>query len=162
MIYNRTSGSTSPNNTETVSATTTVTATATVTASNSSSTHMALSSRKDVGISAGMSGFFGLALVIAVALLWKQGKHKRNLSKDVQTWQEKYRELKTIVDIGVRQQQHQASHQLHGWGPGELNGPQHSSRQLPNGEPGEMEGGQIHEMAQESISTSIRSTCTRE
>ena len=70
-----------------------------------------------------MSGFFGLILIIAVALLWRQGKHKRNLNKDVQTWQEKYRELKTIVEIGARQQQHQTSHQLYGWGPGELDGP---------------------------------------
>ena len=88
-----------------------------------------------------MSGFLTLALLIALAQLLLQAKHKRNLSKEVQTWQGKYTEMKTIVEIGARQQQDQASHQIYGWGPGELDGPRHFSRQ-----PGEVEGGQIYEM----------------
>ena len=90
-----------------------------------------------------MSGFLGLAFLIALALLWKQGKHKRSLSKDVRTWQQKYTELKMIADL----EQHQPSHQLHGWKPGELDGRQHLGRPLWDGERGEVEGGQVYEMA---------------
>lgn len=81
VIYNRTSGSPSPNNAGIVSATTTVTATATVTASNSSSTPTAPSPRNDIAIAAEISGFLGLGLLIAVGMLKKEGKLKRNLKK---------------------------------------------------------------------------------
>ena len=51
-----------------------------------------------------------------------------------------------IVDLGARQQ-HQPSHQFYGWKPGELDGRQHSSRQLRDGEPGDVEGAQIYGLA---------------
>ena len=87
-----------------------------------------------------MSGALGLAFLLALALLWKQGKHKRTLSKEMQTWQQKYTELKTIAD-------HQPSYQLYGWKPGELDGRQHLGHPLWDGERGEMGGAQVYEMA---------------
>ena len=149
VIYNRTSGSTSPNNAETVSATTTVTATATVTASISSSTYTAPSSRKNIAIATGISGFLDLVLLIAIELLWKQGKHKRNVSKDMRTRQEKYTEMKKIVEL-VEKQQYQASHQVLGSKPGELDEPQHLSRHLRAGEAGEVDGAQLYKLAEKA------------
>ena len=54
-----------------------------------------------------------------------------------------------IVELGARQQ-HQPSHRLYGWKPGELDGRQHLSHRLRDGEPGEVEGAQIYELAEPS------------
>ena len=93
-----------------------------------------------------MSGFLGLGLLIAIGLLWRQGKHKRNLRKDVQTWQEKHTELRRIVELRARQQ-YQATHEPYGWKPGDLDGRQHPSRQVRDRELSEVEEGQVYELA---------------
>lgn len=102
VIFNRTSGSTSPNLTSTITATlaTTVISTATVTAtknasisgcpSEKASSLSSSTSERDVAIGAGVSGLLGLALVVALVLLWRQGKGKRVLRNEVQTWEARY------------------------------------------------------------------------
>ena len=73
VILNRTSGSTSPDNTDTISATVTVTATATVSASNSSLVYTApldLSRSKDAAIGAGVADLPGFGVFVALGPLW--------------------------------------------------------------------------------------------
>lgn len=154
VIVNRTSGSTSLDNANTISATVTVTATATASALSSSSTKTApsfSSSSKSVAIGAGVGGLLGLGLIVALGLLWIQRKHKRSLRNDALTWMGRYTELKETVDLG--RAEHHPPHQLDGLKTNELDARSHlprqphSSRQLECWTPEELHGAQIHELA---------------
>ena len=158
VIFNRTSGSTYPNNTDITSgditvadntARITVTNTITAAISASASPSMGLSSssssRIEVPLSAGASGLLGLALLFTLSLLWKQRKCKQGLTKDIQRWEEKYRdlmEMRTGHLEGAEHRQHEAprSHEVYGQPrtPNQLN-----LRETPD----ELYGTQIHEVA---------------
>ncbi|KAM0800874.1 hypothetical protein BDR22DRAFT_888890 [Usnea florida] len=129
VILNRTSGSTSTSIPNPATATETTTFTSTVTAaaltspsSNSSVSSTSLScSGKEAAVGAGIGAPLGLALLVALGLLWTQRKHKQNLRTDVQTWEWRYNELAT--QGGTRSGAGpQPIHQLPAWTPGELDG----------------------------------------
>ena len=145
VIFNRTSGSTSPRNTNDAPFTVTVTSTASISvspsASNSPSNHITPSSPsgKDAAIGAGLSGLLGLAFLITLALLWRQRRQKQSLRKDVETWEGRCARF-TTVDLGGAEQitpdlldclnsdgrhdQQHLTHQLQGWNPDEADGTQ--------------------------------------
>ena len=140
VIYNRTSGSTSSNITNAVTRTVTATVTSSASAHASSS-----SSGQEAAIGAGVGVPLGLALLVALALLLKQRGHKRRLAKDVQTWKEKYEELKNTNAIESGGPGHQPRQQLVVQGLGELEGQQHhpQPQQLQGWTPDEIEGTQV-------------------
>ena len=135
VIYNRTSGSTSPNITNAVTRTVTATATSSASAYASSS-----SSGQEAAIGAGVGVPLGLALLVALALLLKQRGHKQILTKDVQTWKGKYEELKNTKAI---ESGHQPRQQFFSQRLGELEGHQHHPQQLQGWTPSEIEGTQL-------------------
>lgn len=154
VILNRTSGSTSLDDANIVSATVTVTATATASALTSSSNHTApsfSSSKKDVAIGTGVSCLLGLGLIVALGLLWMQRKHKRSLRDDALTWKGKYTELKETVNL--TRAEHHPPHELHGLKTNSLDARSHLPRQphLPRQlecwTPDEVDGAQVHELA---------------
>lgn len=148
VILNRTSGSTSLDNANIVSATVTVTATATASALSSSSNHTApsfSSSKKDVAIGTGVSGLLGLGLIVALGLLWMQRKHKRSLRDDALTWKGKYTELKETVNLS--RAEHHPPHELDGLKTNILDARSHLPRQLECWTPDEVDGAQVHELA---------------
>ena len=163
VIYNRTSGSTSLNNTSptsvtiTATATTTAAATATTLASNITSfdstsssplpSSTSSSSRKEAAIGAGVGGVLGLALFLALVLLWRQKKQKQGLSEDVQTWENRYRESVTIKTGVIGEAEHQGPHQLDGWNPGGKNSQPYLPHQVQGWSPDEIDGTQIYEVA---------------
>ena len=149
VIFNRTSGSTSPNITNaatvTVTATaaaalTTVTTTATAlavaSASDAPSNHITASSSsssgKEAAIGAVVGGLLGVALLVTLVLLWRQKKQKQSLSDDVRMWENRYRESVTM--------------KTEGFGDGE-EGQEHHPRQLEGWCPDEIDGTQIYEVA---------------
>lgn len=151
VIFNRTSGSTSPNNTNvapiTITATSTATVLATASASNSLSTHTTPSSSKR-GIVAGavVSGLLGLVLLVTLGLLWRERMQKQSLKKEVQEWEGNYGKLvqaqNVLVDISGAE--HQAPpQQLDGWRSHELYGQSQVPHQLDGGKPGEIDGTQV-------------------
>ena len=118
VINNRTSGSTSPNSTDTTTvvitstapgnvaftATTTATVTVTATAKAAASDPP---SRGDTAVAAGLGSLLGLGLLIASSVLWKQRKRNQSLRKDVDEWKEKYSQstkTKTVYVGGAEQQ----------------------------------------------------------
>ncbi|CAD6584900.1 MAG: hypothetical protein ASARMPREDX12_001783 [Alectoria sarmentosa] len=143
VIFNRTSGSTDPNNNKialvTVTSTAvfnTVTATdkALVSSTNSPSINDTLSSpsisRRDAAIGAGMGVPLGLALIVTLGLLWRQRGHQQSLKKDVQTWEGRYRELEKTKPAVTKPAElggagFEALYQLPGWHPTELDGQPH-------------------------------------
>ncbi|CAF9916668.1 hypothetical protein IMSHALPRED_003261 [Imshaugia aleurites] len=151
VIFNRTSGSTSPNYTNiasiTVTATAIVTATATTTTLSLYSKIPTSSSRREAGIGAGVGGLLGLALLVTFGLLWKQSKHKQSLRKDAQNWERKYSELMTYGAAGVGGLGYQPPHQRGGWHPDELDGRPHLPPQLEGWRPDEIDGRQVYEVA---------------
>ena len=88
VINNRTSGSTGPNDTTPSSpgAATTVTASPSSSATKSSSS-------TEAAIGAGVGVPLGIALLGALALLWRQRAHEQTLKKKVEAWEEKYEAL---------------------------------------------------------------------
>ena len=138
VIYNRTSGSTSPNITNAVTRTVTATATSSASAYASSS-----SSGQEAAIGAGIGVPLGLALLVALALLLKQRGHKQILTKDVQTWKGKYEELKNTKATENSGPGHQSRQQLVGQRLGELEGHQLHPQQLQGWTPSEIEGTQL-------------------
>ena len=154
MIFNRTSGSTSPNNTNIASITVTATAIVTTTATTSTSTNLSIysklstsSSRREIGIGAGVGGLLGLALFVTFGLLWRQSKHKQSLKIDAQNWQRKYSELMADRTAGAGAFGYQPPHQLGGWNPDELDGRSHLPQQLEGWRPNEIDGSQVYEAA---------------
>ena len=141
VIYNRTSGSTSPNITNAVTRTVTATATSSASAYASSSS----SSGQEAAIGAGIGVPLGLALVVALALLLKQRGHKQILTKDVQIWKGKYEELKNTKAIENGGPGHQPRQQLVSQRLGELEGHQHHPQQLQGWTPSEIEGTQLEQ-----------------
>ena len=108
VIFNRTSGSTSPNNTET----TLVTVTATVTTAGpvsvstslsttrpssslslSSSSQSSSSSRTGTVVGAGVSGALALLLLVTLGLLLREKKHKESFKKDAETWKMRHADM---------------------------------------------------------------------
>ena len=105
IIYNRTSGSTGQNNTA-ADPTSTTTSTITVTASASdqsicftaspgasSASVSCASTSNDAAIGAGVGVPLGVALIGALALLWRQHTHEQRLKKKIERWEEKYEVL---------------------------------------------------------------------
>ena len=99
MIFNRTSGSTSPDNT-TVTFTSTVTlagatihsvttSTATAAAGTAASPPpLTVHREATVGVAVGVS--LGLALLGSVAMLWRQRREAKGLREEKKNWEEKY------------------------------------------------------------------------
>ena len=163
VVFNRTSGSTSPNSTDTATIiiTSTVTAapfdvesviTTTATAKTATTsnppcdpvTSPSPSSRRDAAIAAGVSSSLGLGLFVACALLWKQRKQKQSLRKDAQIWKGKYSELMRIKTDGVEQQ---LPSQLSGWTANGRHDQSHLPAHLEICRPSEIDGTQIYEVA---------------
>lgn len=139
VIFNRTSGSTSPNITSIAPVTITVTATATTTATISPSAHRGSSSSKRETVTGAVVGaVLGSGLLVMLALLWRERRHKQNLKKDVQTWKGKYGQLMETqnVLVDVSGANHQPPQQLESWNSIELHGLSH----LPHQNSGEIDG----------------------
>ena len=94
VIFDRTSGSTSSNNT--------IAAPVTTSASASSS-------KTGTAIGAGISALLGVLLLVTLRLLWREKKIKQSFRKDAQTWEGKSGQLvqaqKTLVDVGGAEHQ---------------------------------------------------------
>ncbi|CAF9941274.1 hypothetical protein IMSHALPRED_002501 [Imshaugia aleurites] len=153
VIYNRTSGSTTPiNDTSTETTTTTVTITATVAASEfaSVSTHPSVcntstsSSRKGEAIGAAMGGLLGLVIIIALCLLWRQRWQKQSSRKDVQILQEeKYTESMNTSNEAPTEAEHRTPHQDESWNSHQLEGQGY----VTYCSAGEVDGAPVYEMA---------------
>ena len=155
IINNRTSGSTSPNNTETTTAVVistatalsdiatsrttlnnvpiTDTATATAATACSQSSHITSSSpssRGDIAIASSVSALLGLALLVTLGFFWRLRKQRQKLSKAVQTWKLKYSELMKSQAATAGGAELQTPQHLHGWHPDELDGQPHLPAQL--------------------------------
>lgn len=166
VIFNRTSGSTSPNDTTTApvtvhstaafTATVTATVTATATASASKSldapstsaaaaASSSSSSKNGTAIGAAFSALLGVLLLVTLILLWRERKTKQTFRKDAHIWEGKYAQLvqkqNTLVDVGGAE--HQPPQQLDGWNPSELYGKPYVAHQLEAWRPGEMDATQI-------------------
>lgn len=147
VVFNRTSGSTLPNNTNdatvTVTATaaaapTTITTTITATAlalaspSDAPSNHTkaaswSSSSGKEAAIGAVVGGLLGLALLVTLVILLRQKKEKQRLSEDVQIWENRCRESMTMKTGGFedgKEGQPHVPHEVGGWRPNEIDGRQ--------------------------------------
>ena len=98
VINNRTSGSTGPNDTTPSSPG----ATTTVTASPSSSSSKS-SSSTEAAIGAGVGVPLGIALLGALALLWRQRALEKTLKRKVETWEEKYEALARAKGLEYQQ-----------------------------------------------------------
>ena len=104
MIFNRTTGSTSPNNpnnrdvlTVTVSASTIVTTTVSSTIAPSNPTAYASltpSSDESIKVGLGVGLPLGLAFLGLLALLWRQRSRELGARTEAHTWREKYEELR--------------------------------------------------------------------
>ena len=96
VIFNRSSGSTSPNNTATVTSTVTlagvtmksVTTTATTAAGTAASPPLTRDREATVGVAVGVP--LGIALLGFVGMLWRQKKEAIGLRKEKKNWEEKY------------------------------------------------------------------------
>lgn len=150
VIYNRTSGSTTPINDNDTS-TTTVTTTATVTASAfaSVSTHPSIcttstsSSKEGETIGAAVAGLLGLALLIALCLLWRQTRQKQSLRKDVQILEEKYGESMNTRGEAPAGAEYRTPSPDESWDSHQLDGQGH----VPYFLAGEVDGASVYEMA---------------
>ena len=133
IIYNRTSGSTERNDT-TSGPTPTTARTITVTASASdqptrstanpiasSASVRGSSTSNDAAIGAGVGVPLGVALIGALALLWRQRTHEQRLKKKVERWEEKYEALartkggdytRSIHELDITQAQRQPHFEL--------------------------------------------------
>lgn len=159
VIFNRTSGSTSPNNTNdapvtvTVIATVTATVSASASASNSPSNHITSpsSSGKDAAIGAGMSGLLGLALLIALGFLWRQRRQKQSLRKDVETWEGRHAKLMEVRNVDLGGNEHQTPHLLDSSNSDEVHGQERLTHQLQGWRPDEVDGTQVYEMANRKV-----------
>lgn len=152
VIFNRTSGSTSPNNTNDAPFTVTVTSTASVSvsppASNSpSNTPPSSSSGKDAAVGAGVSGLLGLAFLITLGLLWRQRRQKQSLRKDVETWEEKYARSMEVTTVDLDGAEQQTPHLFDCLNSDRIHGQQHLIHQLQGWNPDEADGIQVYEMA---------------
>lgn len=94
-----------------------------------------------------MGGALGLALLIALGLLWRQRKQKQGLTKDVNTWEGKYRDSMATKTSGLGGVDHQPGSEVHGWGPGRTDGQHHLVGQLEGWKPDEIDGAEKYEIA---------------
>lgn len=101
MIYNRTSGSTGPN--DTIAATTIIsTVTVSSTASVSTPTPApAPSSAKNTAaaVGAGVGVPMSFALLAALGLLWRQRKYRVGLEEKSDAWEKKYAALEKMKSV---------------------------------------------------------------
>ena len=122
IIYNRTSGSTLPNDSETITVTISYTATPTTTLDSSSDpTHhnSPSSSNKTTAVGLGVGVPLGTALLGTLILLWGQRTRAR---REARAWEEKYDELrKNEKHEGMNRVEGQIQ-ELGGWRPTELDG----------------------------------------
>ena len=89
----------------------------------------------------------GIALFLALVLLWKQKRQKQSLSEDVQTWENRYRESVMTKTNVVAEAEHQTPQLLDGWNPGGKDSPPHFAHQVQGWSPDEIDGTQIYEVA---------------
>ena len=91
---------------------------------------------------AALSGLLGSLLLVALALLYREKKHKRGLGKEAQAWELKYAELvqrqNVLVDVGGGE--HHTPQSYH---PSELSSKPHLIHQLDGWSPGEMEATRV-------------------
>lgn len=128
VIYNRTTGSTSPNSmdviTDTVSSSTLVTATVSSTSAplTQANANPPPSSEKSTKVGLGVGVPLGLAFLGTLGLLWRQRTRELGARTEARTWKEKYDELKKEKrgnSTGVEGQMHE----LHeSWRPNEIGG----------------------------------------
>ena len=155
VINNRTSGSVTPNSTETTTVvvtstvtalsesattgttlndtTTTNTETATAATACSKSSHIASSSpwsRADIATASSVSALLGLALLVTLGFFWRLRKQRQKLSKAVEEWKVKYSGLMEPQAATVGGVGHQKPQQLHGCHTGELEGQSRLPAQL--------------------------------
>ena len=133
VIFNRTSGSTSPNSSYTTTVTVSSTAISLSTAT-ALPTATALSeaticpnspspSDKPTAVGLGVGIPLGLTFVGTLGLLWRQRTHELDARKEARSWQERYDELKKEKHdgmIGAQGQLHELGQE--GWRPDELDG----------------------------------------
>ena len=142
VIFNRTSGSTSPNSSDIVTVTVTTSGTAlpyssivtvTVTSTAAPSTIAATlsnltachdsSSSSNKSIAIGVGASLGLALLSVLVLMWRQRTRELGARKEVRTWEQKYDELKKEKRrdfIGSEGQIHELGYES--WRPDEIDG----------------------------------------
>ncbi|KAM0797565.1 hypothetical protein BDR22DRAFT_824195 [Usnea florida] len=141
VIFNRTSGSTSPNNTET----TLVTVTATVTTAGPVSVSTSLSTTRpssslSLSSSSQSSSSSRTGTVVGAGLLLREKKHKESFKKDAETWKMRHADMvqsqKILVNSSMNEREprqpsddwnfselhgeSQLPHQLDGWDLSEL------------------------------------------
>ncbi|KAM0805009.1 hypothetical protein BDR22DRAFT_885099 [Usnea florida] len=151
VIYNRTSGSTSPNITDTVTTTIIATKTTTVPVTTSPPPISSSSSERHAAIAASMSALLGAAFLISLIFLWQQGKGAKASRKEAQDWKAKYLHLfnaKTLsspLDVSDSQ----SVRELRGGNRLELDGQMHGAYQLEGRQVNEMEGTQASSFTNE-------------
>ena len=143
VIFNRTSGSTFPNNTNTATVTVTAAATGTVSAAALASALNcpSSSSRREIAIGTGIGVPLGLAFLIALTLLWRQSGRIWDLTKDVQAWERRYQDSTNVTTRKLDGAEYQAPYQLDGWTPNELD-----SQATSSGRPDEIDGRPVLQM----------------
>jgi len=107
VIDNRTSGSTSPNDTLSTS-----TVTTTLTARPSASPVESSSSSTEPAIGAGVGVPLGVALLGSLGLLWGQRGCQRSLKRKVEAWEEKYEALAKSEGVEYRHDVEERNYQL--------------------------------------------------
>ena len=127
VIFNRTSGSTSPNNSEisTVTIISTITPIPIATSlSGPNGCHASPSpSNEPTAVGLGVGLPLGLALLGSLGLLWRQRTHELSAKKESCAWQEKYDELKTRKRRELTRAEGETHELGHGhWRPDELDG----------------------------------------
>ncbi|KAF6230380.1 hypothetical protein HO133_004722 [Letharia lupina] len=127
VIFNRTSGSISPNSSETAAVTVSSTVPPSTTANSPTDPTICRnwpsSSNKSSAVGIGVGVPLGLALLGALGLLWKQRDRELSARKEARAWEEKYDELRREKRgelIGVEGQMHELG--CEGGRPNELDG----------------------------------------
>lgn len=113
VIFNRSSGSTSPNNTAMVTSTVTlagvtmksVTTTATTAAGTAASPPLTRNREATVGVAVGVP--LGIALLGFVGMLWRQKKEAIGLRKEKKNWEERYIALLSLLESKMETQRSQ-------------------------------------------------------
>lgn len=135
VIFNRTSGSTSANDSETATVTVSFTATPSTSTSTPPLTDPTIfrdspcSSNKSAAVGLGVGVPLGLALAGALGLLWRQRSRELGARREARAWQEKYDEIKEKAYGGLIV--HEGQIQELGW---------------DSWKPDELDGRLVHEM----------------
>ena len=123
VIFNRTSGSTLPNisDTSTVTPAPSTSVLSTIGSNGTSCRSLPFSSKKPAAVGVGVGVPCGLALLGAVVLLWRLRTRELSAVQEAQAWKGKYDAVKAdrspaLTGVGNH------THELVGWGPNEIDG----------------------------------------